>query len=64
MHAFCCEVERALRKLGIAIAARRPIIATTIIISTSVKPARRDFFIFILLSFALCGVNDATGGLL
>ena len=54
MHAFCCEVERALRKLGIAIAARRPIMATTIMISTSVKPALREVLIFILLFFLLC----------
>ena len=53
MHAFCCEVERALRKLGIAIAAKRPMMATTIMISTSVKPALRDVFIFILLFFLL-----------
>src|ERR1035437_1441090 len=56
MQAFCCEVARALMKLGMAIAANRPIMATTIIISTRVKPALREvlfvfmfyFFVFIL----------------
>jgi hypothetical protein len=42
-----------LRKLGIAIAARRPIMATTIMISTRVKPALREVLIFILLYFLL-----------
>jgi hypothetical protein len=51
MQAFCCVVVRALTKLGIAIAARRPIIATTIMISTSVKPDFRDLLVFILLVF-------------
>ena len=40
-------------------------IATTIMISTSVKPALRAELIFILtvyLSFFCCGVNEATGG--
>src|SRR5262245_15419233 len=48
MQAFICEVVRALIKLGIAIAANRPIIATTIMISTNVKPDLRDVFLFIL----------------
>ena len=39
MQAFCCEVARALTKFGIAIAASKPMMATTIMISTSVKPA-------------------------
>ena len=48
MQAFCCEVARALMKLGMAIAANRPMMATTIIISTRVKPALRDvLFVFI-----------------
>src|SRR5437773_1684712 len=64
MHAFFCEVVRALMKLGIAIAANRPIMATTIMISTSVKPLLRAVRIFILdLSF-VNGVNTATSGLL
>jgi hypothetical protein len=39
--------------------------ATTIMISTRVKPALRDALIFILLfvTFCFCGVNEATGGL-
>src|ERR1043165_4806309 len=41
MQAFFCAVVRAFTKLGIAIAARRPMMATTIMISTSVKPAFR-----------------------
>jgi hypothetical protein len=40
IHMFCLAVWRALRKFGTAIAARRPMMATTIMISTSVKPAR------------------------
>src|SRR5881397_3440766 len=48
MHAFFCEVVRALMKLGMAIAAKRPIMATTIIISTNVKPDLREVLIFIL----------------
>src|ERR1017187_2312800 len=65
MQALACEVARALTKLGMAIAAKRPIMATTIIISTNVKPALRRvlvFFIFIFL-FVCCGVNNTTGGL-
>ena len=64
MQAFCCEVARALMKLGMAIAANRPMMATTIIISTRVKPALREvlfvFMFYSLVSFR--GVNDATGG--
>src|SRR5258708_31943084 len=65
MQAFVCEVVRALMKLGIAIAARRPIMATTIMISTNVKPDLREFLMFILLLFVslFCGVNEAAGGL-
>jgi hypothetical protein len=53
MHAFFCEVVRALMKLGMAIAANRPIMATTIMISTNVKPDWRVvlFFMLTLLSF-------------
>src|SRR2546428_1398038 len=67
MHAFICAVVRARTKLGMAIAANRPMMATTIMISTSVKPSLRDLLIFIsifYLSVLLCGVNKATGGLL
>src|SRR6476620_2706704 len=62
MQAFFCAVVRAFTKLGIAIAARRPMMATTIMISTSVKPAFR----LVLLMFILfaCGVNMTNGGLL
>src|SRR2546425_3989947 len=55
MQAFCCEVVRALTKLGIAIAANRPMMATTIMISTRVKPDFLDVLLFILtfyLSFS------------
>src|SRR5438105_1010270 len=38
MQAFFCAEVRALTKFGIAIAASRPMIATTIMISTRVKP--------------------------
>src|SRR2546429_8231681 len=48
MQAFICDWVRARTKLGIAIAARRPIMATTIMISTSVKPDFLDVLIVIL----------------
>jgi hypothetical protein len=52
MQALACEVARAFTKLGIAIAAKRPMMATTIMISTSVKPALRMFFIvFMFICF-------------
>ena len=38
MQAFFCDSARDLTKFGIAMAAKMPMIATTIIISTSVKP--------------------------
>src|SRR5260370_2680196 len=53
MHALAWEVVRALTKLGIAIAARRPMMATTIMISTSVKPDLRVVLIFILMITSL-----------
>src|SRR6266851_664377 len=40
-------------KLGIAIAANRPIMATTIMISTSVKPLLREVLVCIFLVFLL-----------
>src|SRR3954470_745340 len=66
MHAFVCEVVRARTKLGIAMAARRPMIATTIMISTRVKPHLFDILIFIFarLLSVVRGVNEATGGYL
>ena len=67
MQAFCCEVARAFTKLGIAMAASKPMMATTIIISTSVKPALRDCFMFFILLYVLSVSelrwNLATGGL-
>src|SRR5436190_21242762 len=58
MQALACEVVRAFTKLGIAIAAKRPIMATTIMISTKVKPDLFDVLICILtLPFRCCGVN-------
>src|SRR5688572_30048760 len=65
-QAFVWEVLRALTKLGIAIAANRPMMATTIMISTSVKPALREVLIFIVYTAFLrfvCGMSTATGGL-
>src|SRR6267378_96182 len=55
-HLFC-EVLRASMKLGIAIAASRPITVTTIMISTNVKPPFRDVLMFIL-PFLCSGVNE------
>src|SRR6267154_5809545 len=58
--------SRAFTKFGIAIAASNPMMATTIMISTSVKPAVLFVLICItLLSvFLFRGVNNAKGGLL
>src|SRR5580658_9414097 len=68
MQALACEVERDLTKFGIAIAANRPMMATTIMISTSVKPFAREVLIFfIVLPFYspnVRGVNKATGRLI
>ena len=57
IHAFIWAVVRALTKLGIAIAANSPIMATTIMISTSVKPAFLFFLLCILLIFLFVGPN-------
>src|ERR1035438_1268890 len=63
MQAFFCDCVRARTKLGIAIAASKPMMATTIMISTSVNPDLFDVLFFILaLSFCCCGVNEATSG--
>src|SRR5437762_3574366 len=53
MQTWTWEVVRDLTKLGIAIAANRPMMATTIMISTSVKPDGRSnlSLITVLLSF-------------
>src|SRR5277367_5709238 len=67
MQAFCCEVARAFTKLGIAMAANRPMMATTIMISTKVKPARSLLCLFFIrIVSVLCAlfaavVNRATG---
>ena len=53
MQAFICAVVRAFTKLGIAIEANRPIMATTIMISTSVKPPWRAVLFFITCVFLL-----------
>src|SRR5579862_1937041 len=63
IQAFCCDVARAFTKLGMAIAASKPIMATTIMISTRVKPALRDCFILFMFQLSLIsGVNTVTGG--
>src|SRR5579862_9608213 len=65
MQALVCEVVRALMKLGMAIAANRPMMATTIMISTNVKPDLREVLMFILcFCLSRCGVNESTGGLI
>ena len=65
MQAFFWEMVRAFTKFGIAIAARRPMMATTIIISTSVKPDLWCALIFILLlPFSCGGVDETEGGLI
>src|SRR5205085_8721951 len=64
MQAFIWAVVRALMKLGIAMAANRPIMATTIMISTRVKPRLRGVLTFIFWTFRFgYGVNTATSGL-
>src|SRR5262245_39446244 len=65
MQAFFWLVVRALMKLGIAMAASRPMMATTIMISTSVNPPLRVFVAFIFpSSFWLEGmIGDRTGRL-
>ena len=64
MQEFCCEVVRARAKLGIAMAANKPMMATTIMISTSVNPDFFDLSSFITavdLSYS-GGLNKAAGG--
>jgi hypothetical protein len=53
MQAFCCDVLRAFTNDGIAIAASKPMIATTIMISTNVKPV----FLFIAFLLLGCGLR-------
>src|ERR1700760_3522973 len=65
MQALACAVVRACTKLGIAIAAKRPMMATTIMISIRVKPFLLEELIFIRLLcsfFARC--ERSKGGLL
>src|ERR1039457_2179850 len=63
MQAFFCDCVRARTKLGIAIAASKPMMATTIMISTSVNPDLFDVLFFILaLSFCFGGVNLQQAG--
>src|SRR5664280_3931982 len=52
MQALACEVARAFTKLGMAMAAKRPIMATTIMISTNVKPALRMVLVFFIFYFS------------
>jgi hypothetical protein len=66
MQAFICAVVRARTKLGIAMAASKPMMATTIIISTSVNPEFLTLLIFMTTNFTFLfslGPNKATGGL-
>src|SRR6267378_8682243 len=56
IHAFIWAVVRALTKLGIAIAANSPMMATTIMISTSVKPA---FLFFLICIYCLSVCSNA-----
>src|ERR1035441_10820227 len=66
MQALACEVARAFTKFGMAMAARRPIMATTIMISTRVKPAFRMFLVsfIVLLSFFPVVEQNGWGGLM
>src|SRR2546429_5996222 len=61
MQTWAWEVVRDLTKLGIAIAANRPMMATTIMISTSVKPDGRSNLSLttVLLSFLKAEVPRA-----
>src|SRR5258708_1016537 len=63
MHAFCCAFKRARTKLGMAMVASNPMMATTIMISTSVKPAARECLLFIRFIF-LPWREQGAGGLL
>src|SRR5664279_3892527 len=64
MHAFFCDCVRARTKFGMAIEANRPMITTTIMISTRVKPELRDVLFFILARCLSVSRRElATGGL-
>src|SRR5271157_3571424 len=62
MHALVWEVLRARTKLGMAMAASRPMMATTIMISTSVKPDLREVFLIIALPFCNAQREQAASG--
>ena len=62
MQAFIWAVVRARTKLGMAMAANRPMMATTIMISTRVKPVLREERIFIQFDSFCRGVNEALNG--
>src|SRR6201992_3086779 len=57
-----CERLRARRKLGTAMAARRAMIATTIMISTSVKPDRRDWSLESIVTWMMLLISFGGGG--
>src|ERR1700745_889318 len=61
IQAFFWAVVRALTKLGIAIAANRPMMATTIMISTRVKPDLREVLMFILLFLSVLWRERSNG---
>src|SRR4051812_47962561 len=64
IQVLACDVARALIKLGIAIAANRPMMATTIMISTNVKPGLPRFLVvFMVYWFLYLRREPATGGL-
>ena len=64
MQATFCACSRLFIKFGTAMDASSPMMATTIMISTSVKPVRSEVCIFIIFPFLYGGVNEAAGGLL
>src|SRR5882762_2077924 len=64
MQAFFWLAVRAFTKFGIAIAASKPMMATTIMISTRMKPDLRVILTFMLLTFLSSGVNAGEGPLL
>ena len=59
MQVFCRATLRARTKFGNAIAAKRPMMATTIMISTRVKPDFREDWLGILFDFCwlLCSMR-------
>ena len=59
MQAFFWAVVRAFTKFGIAIAASKPMMATTIMISTRVKP---DFLLVLLIFIVLFSVRAVWTG--